>query len=686
MKMHFLILCLFPVNLFAQSLFQHAKELDSLLSNDGVQVTLPNIRPGTDCSSDTVPGCKIASILQLYSDSNFAFYPDVMKYYRDNNPFLSAYIVEPTDASVVGITASDIGTAIEGIGQTDVTNFAFGLTDFLIDRTKTELNTAFFKRLNKFIVNDSLQLLLPNTVGILSVIGNDIYQYDLYIQNLRTAFQKDLSNLLTNTPKYLKTKKDVLDSQSKFVYPYSILALNTAENIKSGMHPGDVLHSLSNNRQIDDIIDIDGTAARNINVLNAIRTVDLISQSLRNDDVDTSYWIEMSELEEFKKNSFLRIYLGLVYQECQRRPYDQISFNGTSLKTNLDSLAANWDRAAAQIDSIRNYIQEVYMKAQHIDSSIKGHKAVKKLIEDQSITETSERNKLLFDGYYNVYSASLELLNEVSNISSLPYVNFSIPTDSLNILSYLEQTGEIAVHISNQQYFGAVTHTAILFQTINMDSKNEIKELESITAGLIKYGSFMAGMVEAQSPEEAKEVIETAALPPGSYSIKRHSVFSVSLNGYLGVFAGWERISGVDKGGIIQGGIPGINTSGLSAPIGIAISVGFPHNWKNPWSATAFFSVIDLGTLASYRFNSDSTIAEVPTIQLKDIIAPGIFGEIGIGGTPLSLGAGWQYGPVLREITGGTTVVGPTYSRFIVSLKVDVPIFNFYAVPLLNHS
>jgi hypothetical protein len=179
------------------------------------------------------------------------------------------------------------------------------------------------------------------------------------------------------------------------------------------------------------------------------------------------------------------------------------------------------------------------------------------------------------------------------------------------------------------------------------------------------------------------KAIETAALPVGSSRIKRESPFNVSVNAYTGLFIGRESIKGVkdDKG---------FNSYGVTAPVGISISRGHSimfigtgqEGWKKGkmgWSTSLFISLIDIGALTAYRFENDET-AEVPTIQLKNIVSPGAFISLGIPKTPLSFNIGAQMGPNLRKITTTTPDDDDNkrYWRFSTSFCVDIPLFNLF--------
>jgi hypothetical protein len=193
---------------------------------------------------------------------------------------------------------------------------------------------------------------------------------------------------------------------------------------------------------------------------------------------------------------------------------------------------------------------------------------------------------------------------------------------------------------------------------------------------LVKYGSFMASVATAKSSDEVEAAIEAFALPVGSSRIKRETPFNVALNGYAGFFYGHEYISGIrDK--------LAFNSYGVTAPVGVSISIGQrqllnPFSSKGHSSYSLFISLIDVGAIAAYRISND-TVAQVPTIQLKDIFSPGAFLSIGIPKTPLSLNLGAQFGPNLRKVKNAQNdYASKTYTRLSVSLCVDIPIFNFY--------
>ena len=86
----------------------------------------------------------------------------------------------------------------KGIGllSTNVTTVAKGVAKFLSNRAKAELNIAFFKGLKKQInKNPYFKNYFPKTKIVLSSIGTEIYQYEQYLDLLKSSFESDLKLL-----------------------------------------------------------------------------------------------------------------------------------------------------------------------------------------------------------------------------------------------------------------------------------------------------------------------------------------------------------------------------------------------------------------------------------------------------------------------------------------------------------
>lgn len=235
----------------------------------------------------------------------------------------------------------------------------------------------------------------------------------------------------------------------------------------------------------------------------------------------------------------------------------------------------------------------------------------------------------------------------------------------------------------------------------------KFKQFKEVTAKIYKYGTFMANIVQSDSAEEVRAAIEAAALPVGSYTMKREARWNIALNAYVGAYYGKEELTELsnDTNG---------RTIGAWAPLGFSFSHGLGR--KTWGSLSVFLTALDFGPIVSFRLEnpdpqtstvmddpntteveaSESTtfkVDELPEITLENIIAPGAYVVYGIPKLPLSLGAGVQRGPRLREIrilnetmdaagnvvSSVESVVQSSAYRWQVFLAVDIPIVNFFS-------
>ena len=384
-----------------------------------------------------------------------------------------------------------------------------------------------------------------------------------------------------------------------------------------------------------------------------------------------------------------------------------------------DSLKDYFDVARSASDLVldvkkRNYVSAI-VNAVHIYDLVKSkHQATAQTVA------LKFKKKDIKDANEKMNSAMMKILDSVKTNNNIVITSHII--DSIRIAYQPKpQVKEMSAkkkskinEETNKQVVEYLLKQAALNPGFSLDSaklaliretkkyvKQEINKISDDTLHkFYKYGAFMATMVQAKSSDDVEKVIEAFALPTGSARIKRESVFNVSLNAYTGLYGGYEHIKGIDNN------CWQFNSYGVTAPIGVAISKGHSifffgtgeNNWakgKKGWSTSLFISLVDIGALASFRFKDDSTIiksnsttdtlstSQVPTIQLKDIISPGVFLSIGIPKSPLSVNFGAQMGANLRKITSsnGTSQIDyndKIYWRYSISVCVDIPLLNFY--------
>ena len=626
------------------------------------------LRKGT---SDAVK----AKILAYYQmDKNQR---DLRIAYADNKfllPFINSFSFTGAQASV------GLGSLFSSIGGLDVTAFADGMAKFLVKRVKQELSLAFFHKFKRTIDSlPDLKTVFPQTSYLLQAIDNEIYNYKQYVQNLREAFKKDLVEIHRNLP-------GIVDNHTAFfkTHPVAKAGLLTscymAQQLDDGSHPGDMLAAYP----VEYLGDIG-----NKNYKAAIQTVQLLSASLRDTAKNEGYWVNIKTVRELVNDKeATRLYLGLLLQEAKLR-YESVPYQGQTLVEFLNAAAAQYDAAFNIYISYRNYILRFGEKVEALNKLIKQYE------EDEKTSDSARIEK-----YAKYFRNSVDLVDYCTQASSLPGIAGNIPDLRLLLGKYFEigyLAADVTVNITRKNYSAVVNNAVRIYNLVRGEviaepsltiALNDVemaslqksrggfkKTLESLT----RYGSFMATIATAKTSDEVESAIEGAALPVGSSRIKRVSDFNVSLNAYAGLFYGTERIQGLDEGAWQA------NVYGVTAPIGVAASWGhrllFFKTGKKEWSTSLFLSLIDLGTVAAFRFTDDST-EQIPTIQLKHIFSPGAFLSLGIPGTPLSFNFGAQAGPNLRkvQVEAGkeNEFADNIYWRFSTSLVVDIPILNFH--------
>lgn len=573
-------------------------------------------------------------------------------------------------------TRFDANQEIRSLGSLDVTTLADGFAKFIVTRTKQELNIAFFYKFQEEMKKPEyadLRSLFPQTNQALSAIGNEIYNYEGYLQTLRQCFIFDLNALPNNLPDIIENHRDFFE---KFPEMESYLRSGCyiAGELRNKTHPGDILRNYPLNY----------IESRSKKGQGSIKTLMLVSSSLQRFPVDkTKYWVDLDAIKALAKDTLtFRIYLGLIYQQAKLAPYDSIEFNKTSFIAVLDTLAKNYDQ---DYPKFAKYIQQFGEKTE----AIKTHLNSPRPTTDSAAVEFFAKHMEL----------SLDLFKHTSKAGNLPYVNAPEMANSLkDFFDVAKTTCNLTLNINRCNYGAAIVNTVHIYDVVvykklvNPATGRLEKEQYGITPGTLekiyKYGNLMATIAQAQNSEEVATAIDAIALPPGSARIKRESKFNVSINAYCGLYGGYEKIKGVDRG-YNEVTFRKWNSYGVAAPIGFAISGGQQHiipfinslcKKQRHWSHSLFISVVDIGALAAYRFTNDST-ETVPKIELQNIISPGIFYSVGIPKSPISLNIGYQVGPLLRKVTAIKNDYDKSYGRFSVSICVDLPLLNLYNKP-----
>jgi hypothetical protein len=216
-----------------------------------------------------------------------------------------------------------------------------------------------------------------------------------------------------------------------------------------------------------------------------------------------------------------------------------------------------------------------------------------------------------------------------------------------------------------------------------------------------KLAGFLNDVMLTTDAKQLSKVVESYALPPGSYKRKRNSWWSLDLNAYVGAYWGLEKLKNEENGAKSWGGVYGI-----TAPIGISISKTLGKRIKadepltedqirNPdkvriakrsirrrtqSTLTLSINAVDIGAVVSYRFAGiDSSAKGLPKeVNWAQVISPGLRLSYGIPNTPLVISGGYQYTPMLRSVQdNGIQKMNNTH-RLSVGVLFDLPLINLW--------
>lgn len=250
--------------------------------------------------------------------------------------------------------------------------------------------------------------------------------------------------------------------------------------------------------------------------------------------------------------------------------------------------------------------------------------------------------------------------------------------DTALLKSLSVDSAEIKKLVSNEAKLDSIVKYLQTFAVIQAVPDSNANTVEKI----LRYGNLMASIVKAESSQEAQAAIEAAVLPAGSSSIKKNTAWNFSLNAYIGGYFG-RSVNTTNQ-------IDGNNSkAGVTAPVGLAVSKGLWHykNGNPIGSISLYGTLIDVGAIAGYRLNNDSTALD-SKITLNDIFAPGGYLVYGLGlpfkwasYVPLSVGYGWQYSSKLYQKKDNGKLATSDKSRWRSNwfVAIDIPLINFYS-------
>ena len=658
--MKFLLLSaalLLPLLASAQNAYWHAQLLRAQVRNGKIPLRIVN-------------GAKTVKALLYHTGKEFDTNKQLHEHYK-NNPFIIKYL-ELADGGNSMPKADERKGENDGLGDF---GFASGITtggggksfpltptallagtaDFVVKRTKQELGIALFADFKKAIQqSDLLSALLPATSATLQRIDEDLYHFDAYTKTLKEQFQLDLDQLPQNLAFFARTTPRIKDEATRVYLEDAFLLSGMMIQNRPTNH---IVRYLGKEAALQYYPSSD-PAMQNFQA--SLRAFALVSESLEYKD-STRQWIDLTEFNALLRDTILTdLYLGLLLEETQKT-----QFNNSAVGTKINSLAANPSAKMEFISALRSLVartQQLQAATATLDQPAANAEPASALRKSGSANKMNSNPAPPTRAmtFYKISEATLDLLHEGYQLSSR-MGNFSA-ADSLaaEYIRMLRTTNKLALDVHTQQYASAIINAYQLIEQI----LQKIDGTDCQCKQLLRYGTFMATMVQAQDAEAVSKAIEAFALPVGSSSIKKNEPFSVSINAHVGIAGGMEYLENA----------PAAPFYALTTPIGASFNFGL----KKGGSISLQLSLIDIGALTAFRFQ-DSSANNFPELKLANVFAPGGYIVYGVPKMPLSLGFGAQVGPQLRQITTGGGLYTPTSGwRLGAFLAVDIPIFNVY--------
>ncbi len=581
--------------------------------------------------------------------SNKTTQDELANEYGTNEYFTNNGLLEDMPAGLASISTVPSLPGANSPPTPFVSNLIWGATDFLVKRTKEELKITFFDKFSKKVQESpELSTLFSNTSQTLSGIGDDVYNYRLFLTTLQTSFRTDLEGLPNSFANYVETNTTAFEPQERAFI--ADLLQGSQKFIDNGVNGESIISIISflaeESRNEISAGNITTANLKLWNIRNSVVLVNIAVAALL-ENSNTINFIELDHLEAVISDPVASdFFFGLLYQKLIT---DEVELGATPtsvahlLRTNIAPPSDSTKKRNVLV-SLRsivqhgNLIDDIQKDLQDLSSYPK-----------QSLQRTNKH---------------YEFINAISTIMK-NLIDVFVEDDAIkqNIRGGIDIFGSasrIPLGIKRKQYTSAIVDAiTVLEYAIKSDSSGIAKRLRT-------YGTFIASIAQATDADEISSVIDNYALPVGSYIDKRVDKSNVALNAYVGPWIGFERAKAKDITSLEGSDF----SAALTAPIGVAFS-GSGKNSKH--SFTAFPFLLDLGAPVAFRFGNEN-LEDLANIEWENIVSPGLQLSWGIPKL-FSISGAFQWGPRLRKVTNEDLEIDEVKSiRFGLSFTVDLPV------------
>ena len=538
-------------------------------------------------------------------------------------------------ANLSGLVVTSLG--IPTVSAAVQTKVLEGTSRFLAKRFREELSAYYLNTLSSKIEGQPIiKTLFPKTCDFLKVFANQVYNTDVAM--LQASAEADMSDFASNfgtVLQYIPKIKDDRDLQGIIK-----LGLDIYSEQKEGMEAVEIINLLPSKNYL---------SKQYVSYLEVLR---ILSNSLRNSEPgnDEGPWAGVEDFEFFNLNdSKVRYYYALLYEQLKN-----VEINNKPLRTVFEKNLSKWR-------DWFNSFQQYYQNLKALNSYI-------------TIQKKQIRTKEM--DFWGILNRSVTVVNQIYFVvEKLPDSLVKIPAGIINAYNAIQPIYSIVNSIASKKYSTVIPALIMIIRQLDENTTTQ-----SLVNGL-RYAAVLAQFAQVQNAEEMKELLESAALPVGSSSVKRKSLWNVSLNSYVGIASGWETAKGRNTDQTKA-------SLGLSAPIGISISKKFvgvntAKSEKGPFipCGTVFLSFFDLGNLVNVRLNSDTT--SIGEVKFSHFLSLGLGYYINFRNSPFTAGLSCSYVPSYRDFKKDNLLVeNADVIRFRASIFIDIPITTFYNKPL----
>lgn len=530
-----------------------------------------------------------------------------------------------------------------------------GTALFIKKRVREELKLAFLNQFReKLDANPLLARLMPSTHRALVSVAELDEQMPSLNNVAINAFQADIEQLPEHIEAALLYDAEFEDLRHDANFKYFALPFNTVKHFQLGSHPAFALQDLQS-KYFRDKTELDRIVQMMVILNDNLRATEPTDSEVETAENAKLTFIPHDKWSNLRKKGGDTLFMALIYRNFRDSLFTQMSDLPTSLvRKNMQILGENVGDYLASLNSFEDLYMVIKNETnrQNRDSiALQLTWNVMQLVDKSHLIYFSMLDKKAQDNYKNTYWLTYKPIAEAT----------------------LKATASLQKH----NYAGTVLNT---FQILRGVSEiPSLKKRGLFQNELLKdfffYGNFMTDILTAYNSEEVANIIDRYAAPVGSYSLKRKSHFSISLNAYPGLFIAIEDpLGSVDNKNIKRWSF----VSGITSPLGLSFNWG-GYGKKRNQNISLFVSAIDIGSVLSYRWANDEAEGLPNDVEWAQVFAPGAHLMYGLSNLPLTFAAGYQISPRLRQLSAnGTKLDKYNFERISLAITADITIFNFY--------